>query len=180
MKRYWAHFKNLLKHKYCVYIAGRKRGLGVVRLVLHDWDKFGPRMFIAYARNFYGPKEDFPSSTSESYRRARVAGVWLYTREEVEKDFDYTWNRHQKVSKHHWQHWVLMEDDGNICPLEVPYYDMVEMLSDWEGARAAYNSEESMIDWYQRTAHARKLHPATQAWIEAEIGIARPIAEMDT
>jgi len=157
MRRYWAYLKALLRHKYYVYVEGRKLGLGVVRCLIHDWDKFGPQMFVAYAAAFYA-----------------VDGSKQYAPTEA---FDRTWNRHQKVSKHHWQAWVLMEDSGAVKVLKMPHLDMVEMLADWRGAGRAYakpgqtwNPSET-AEWYEKTKHARKLHPETQAWIEAQLGI---------
>lgn len=150
MRRSLAHLKNLLWHKYFVYLEGRKLGLGVIRLLIHDWDKFGPRMFRAYAYNFYN---------ADGTKR----------RGEETDEFKYTWNRHQKVSKHHWQAHVRQDDDGTVEAMKMPDVDMREMLADWRGARRAYNPKETMRQWYERTQHARKLHPDTQAWIESQL-----------
>lgn len=158
MKRYWEYLKALLRHKYFVFLEGRKLGLGIARLLIHDWDKFGPRMFASYARSFNAPD----------------GSKWY----QPSADFDLTWNRHQKVSKHHWQAWVLMEDSGAVKVLKMPDADMREMLADWRGAGRAYGNPDTK-GWYEKTAHARKLHPETQAWIEAQIGIAPP-PEHDT
>src|SRR5687768_7561273 len=98
MQRYLAYLKALLRHKYFVFLEGRKLGLGIIRLLIHDWDKFGPKMFTAYARSFNAPD-----------------GTKWY---KPDPDFDPTWNRHQKVSKHHWQAWVLMEDSGAVKVLK--------------------------------------------------------------
>ncbi len=150
MRRYWGYLKNLLRHKYFVYQAGRELGLPMLRLIIHDWDKFGPQMFIAYACAFFRPD-----------------GTKQYVETEA---FERTWNRHQKVSKHHWQAWVLMEDSGAIKVLKMPDMDMREMLADWRGAGRAYGNPDT-AGWYEKTKHARKLHPETQAWIEAQLGI---------
>lgn len=150
MKRYAAYLKNLLRHKYFVYVEGRKLGLPMLRLIIHDWDKFGPQMFIAYACAF------FASDGSKQYVETEA--------------FDRTWNRHQKVSKHHWQAWVLMEDSGAVKVLKMPELDMREMLADWRGAGRAYGNPDT-AGWYEKTKHARKLHPETQAWIEQELGL---------
>jgi hypothetical protein len=150
MKRYLAYLRALLRHKRFVYQEGRKLGLPVLRLLIHDWDKFGLKMFHAYAHAFYA-----------------ADGSKQYVETEA---FDVTWNRHQKVSKHHWQAWVLMEDSGSVRCLKMPDADMREMLADWRGAGLAYGNADTK-GWYEKTAHARKLHPETQAWIEAQIGI---------
>jgi hypothetical protein len=150
MRRYLAYLKALLRHKWFVFLAGRELGLGIIRLTIHDWDKFGPRMFNAYSHAFYA------ADGSKHYVES--------------EEFDVTWLRHQNVSKHHWQAWVLMEDSGSVRCLKMPDADMREMLADWQGAGRAYGNPDTK-GWYEKTAHARKLHPDTQAWIERQLGI---------
>ena len=53
--------------------------------------------YFAYATYFYGKK------TSQ-----------------VEKNFDYAWLHHQKENPHHWQYWLLHNDDEGLVALEIP------------------------------------------------------------
>lgn len=172
MNIYWSNFKKVCLHKYYVFKVGRRNGLGVVRLLLHDWDKFAPKMFTAYARMFSPTRdEDYPPQNSRKHGLCMQFGSSCITLEQVESEFKLRWNRHQKVCKHHWQAWVHKSDDsGEDEPIEMDYYDMIEMVSDWEGARLAYNSTETMLQWYTRTRGARKLHPLTLAWVDRHIG----------
>jgi hypothetical protein len=146
-----AHFKNLFWHKYYVYQEGRKLGLGRVRLLIHDWDKYGPKMFRAYAENFYAPD-----------------GSKIHQDETLL--FKQTWNRHQKVSKHHWQAHVRHDDDGTVEVMEMDLLDAKEMVADWRGAGRAYNSTQPLTDWYQKTEKNRLLHPETKQYVEHLIG----------
>jgi hypothetical protein len=56
--------------------------------------------------------------------------IYLYTKEEVEADFDRAWLRHLHRNKHHPQHWVLIEDSGAIVCLPMPYIYILEMIAD--------------------------------------------------
>jgi len=80
----------VLRHKWFVFLECCK--LGVPWLgVTHDLSKFRPSEFFPYARYFRGGK----SPNDEPH------GI----------DFDYAWLNHQKRNKHHWQYWILMNDN---------------------------------------------------------------------
>lgn len=78
----------VLRHKWFVWREGRKLGLGVWQLLIHDWSKFLPSEWLPYARYFYG-------KPGEAGRQ----------------EFDLAWLLHQKRNPHHWQFWVLLEDN---------------------------------------------------------------------
>lgn len=136
MRVHWKYLCAVLRHKRFVYEEGRKLGLGRWQLLIHDWSKFTPRMWGPYARTFYGPKQG------------------------KDKDFDAAWLWHQRVERHHWQWYVLMEDSGKEHCLKMPHKYMLEMVADWRGANRAYGTMP-LTKWYHDTVHARKLHPTT-------------------
>lgn len=161
MKRYKAYLRALLRHKYFVFVEGRKLGLPILRLLIHDWDKFGYRMFTSYARTFYtvdGKSQYLPND-------------W----------FDYTWNRHQKVSKHHWQSWLLIRDSGEVVPLLMPLADATEMIADWRGAGRAHSKPDQKwkpsetAEWYAKNRARIVLHPLTREYVEATLGVRYPV-----
>jgi len=95
----------LLRHKWFVFVESCKLGIPLLGII-HDWSKFLPSEFIPYARYFYG-----------NYKDARE--IWKFlpayggpTKEDVDAAFDVAWNLHQKRNKHHWQWWILMNDDS--------------------------------------------------------------------
>ena len=49
---------------------------------------------------------------------------------EVEDRFDAAWLHHQHNNPHHWQHWLLREDDGGTKALEMDHLYVVEMVCD--------------------------------------------------
>jgi hypothetical protein len=157
MKRYSAYLKKVLLHKYYVFLEGRKLGLGILRLLLHDWDKFGYRMFVSYARTFY-----------------TVDGEDQYS---PDKDFSLTWNRHQKINKHHWQAHLLTWDSGGTVALPMDYVDVLEMVADWRGAGRAYSKPDQKwkpsetVEWYEKNSMKMILHAETRAHVEAILGV---------
>lgn len=87
MSAHLRYLSYVVRHKWFVLLAGLKTGAPLWRLVIHDWSKFLPSEWFAYARYFYGAEA-----------------------EGAEAAFDRAWLLHQNRHPHHWQFWVLMED----------------------------------------------------------------------
>jgi len=78
----------VLRHKWFVFLEACRLGIPWLGLI-HDWSKLRSSEFAPYAQHFYGSqpeKKDDPA-------------------------FDIAWLQHQKRNKHHWQYWVLMNDN---------------------------------------------------------------------
>jgi hypothetical protein len=123
------------------------------RGVRHDLSKYEPDEFDAYAEYFYGiwRVENVPAPA------------------DVQERFDYAWMLHQKRNDHHWQYWLLREDDGAMKVLPMPELAMREMLADWRGASRAITGTDNTPTWYAKNAANMLLHPATKAWIEVHL-----------
>lgn len=78
-------------------------------------------------------------------------------RSEVEAAFDVAWVQHQHRNPHHWQHWVLREDDGATKLLPMPDRYVREMVADWAGAGRAITGKWDPLPWYERTKANRLL-----------------------
>ena len=75
----------------------------------HDRSK---RSFVEYGpydEHFYGQRKDLTSDT----------------------DYDRAWWHHIHCNDHHWQHWVLIRDEGELVPIDMPAYCIIEMVCDW-------------------------------------------------
>jgi hypothetical protein len=160
MKRYSAYLKALLRHKYYVFVEGRKLGLGILRLLIHDWDKFGYKMFRSYAHSFYTEKGEKQYSP--------------------DADFADVWNRHQKINKHHWHAHLLSWDSGGEEPRRMKEPDLLEMVADWRGAGRAYSKPDQKwkpsetISWYEKNREKMRLHPETRRRVEEVLGYRDP------
>lgn len=150
--RYLKYLRYIIRHKWFVGIECFKRGL-FYRGIVHDLSKFLPSEFFPYANYFYG-------------NNGR------------QNEFDFAWLMHQKRNKHHWQWWILREDDGETKIFEMPRKYAVEMLCDWIGAGRAMGKKSPKHDpymetrgWYLKNANKIILHPKTKAFIEDILGI---------
>jgi hypothetical protein len=164
-----AHLKYLwyvVRHKWFVFVEACKLGIPWRGLV-HDLSKLRPGEWIPYTRYFYGPT--YPSIHEyhgDNRLHASLAGCY---KEKVEADFDRAWLLHQHRNPHHWQFWVLREDDGGTRILPMPYIHRCEMLADWRGAGKALGKPDTLA-WYTANKGNMLLHPDTREWVERELG----------
>ncbi len=159
MKRHWQYFKYVVRHKWYVLLAGLKLSVPIWILIFHDWDKFLPDEFIPYARFFYGP-DGSTWDRSNGYKPTDTG----------DPAFDYAWFLHQKRNKHHWQYWLLPEDDGGMKYIPMPDVYRREMLADWRGAGRALGFPDTAA-WYKSNRDNMQLHPETRQWIENQLEI---------
>lgn len=169
MRKHWLYLCYVVKHKWFVLLAGlhlQSRGwdeLSLRQLILHDWSKFRPSEWLPYAEWFNGFRGgswyEAPATLGKYVRKA---------------DFDRAWLFHQRRNLHHWQAWVLREDDGGTVPLEMPLCFVLEMIADWRGAGRAITGRDDVEEWYHRTKSGRLLHPKTLHIVETILGISEP------
>ena len=69
---------------------------------------------------------------------------------EIQSNFNYAWLHHIHNNKHHWQYWVLINDDpeeGTIA-LDIPYKYVLEMIADWWSFSWKSGDLYKIFDWY--------------------------------
>lgn len=105
MKRHIENLKDVIRHKWFVFFACLRFGVPIWSAILHDWDKFLPSEWCAYADYFYGEKVVVPNTFVMNEAGESVPK--MTQPEPVKLAFDFAWNQHQKRNKHHWQYWLL-------------------------------------------------------------------------
>jgi len=136
------------RHKWFVFVAGRKIGVSLWQLLIHDWSKFTPIEWRAYVDYFYGEQK--------SVMKAGVSTP----------EFDAAWLHHQHRNPHHWQHWILRRDDGTVEKLDMPERFVYEMVADWAGAGRAITGRWDLASWYQDNRRDILISEATRALVE--------------
>jgi len=110
----------------------------------HDHSKWSQEEYDAYDRYFYG---------SKSYQTV--------------KDFNYAWLHHIHANPHHWQFWVLFQDDDKSgVALEMPYWYVIEMICDWWSFSIAKGKLDEIFDWYEKHKDIMILHSKTRKLVE--------------
>lgn len=84
--------------------------------------------------------------------------------EEVRESFDKAWLSHIHHNPHHWQHWLLQNDDPKIGLkiLDMPYVFIVEMICDWWAFSWKNDNLYEIFDWYDKNKDGILLSDATR------------------
>lgn len=94
----------------------------------HDSSKYAKEEWTAYLDYFY------PGSGK--------------SQDEIDLNFKYAWLHHQHCNPHHWQYWLLKEDESDkIEALDMPIEHVLCMLCDWHSFRYVDNSKTTQ-QWY--------------------------------
>jgi len=164
MLRHLKYLQYVLRHKFFVFQECRKQGL-LVRGLLHDWHKMLPSEWFPYAEFFYGKRDEAKKAKRDD------TGYYKPT-DTGDKAFDFAWLLHQKRADHHWQWWILPEDDGGEKILPMSPGARLEMICDWCGASMAqgHGGFDGVVKWYGANKHKMRLHPETRTWVETWLG----------
>ena len=110
----------------------------------HDSSKYIREEFDAYKDYFYDEQTD-----------------------EVKRRFDYAWLHHIHENPHHWQHWLLQEDDGDLKALDIPIQYIIEMICDWWAFSWNKNDLFEIFRWYENNRDKQNLSVKTREVVEA-------------
>lgn len=124
---------------------------GYFRRILceHDRSKYTREEYHAYDEYFYGKRT-----------------------KEVEENFNLAWLRHIHNNPHHWQHWVLVNDDpkeGTVA-LRIPHRYVIEMICDWWAFSWSKGNLYEIFDWYDKHKTYMVLHKDTGKLVEEILG----------
>lgn len=110
----------------------------------HDQSKYSKEEYDPYVEYFYGEKDE----KGEVYP-------------DVQDRFDEAWNHHQKRNPHHWQYWLLREDDGDFKCIHMDYNYIIEMVCDWWAFSWKQNNLYEIFNWYEENKSKMKMHKNT-------------------
>lgn len=112
----------------------------------HDASKNSVIEYDAYDAHFYG--------NNKSYA--------------VVQGFKYAWLHHIHHNPHHWDYWVLLNDDvsDGETALEMPMGFVVEMICDWWAFSWKNGDLTEIFSWYEEHKEYIRLHPKTKKIVE--------------
>lgn len=118
----------------------------MISIACHDLSKYNSEEYYAYDNYFYG--------NNRSY--------------EVVESFKYAWLEHIHNNCHHWQYWVLINDDpkNGITVLDMPYEYIIEMICDWWAFSWASGNLYEIFSWYETRKDYIKLSDNTRKTVE--------------
>lgn len=112
----------------------------------HDNSKYDVEEYDAYDKYFYGGEKTA----------------------EVKQNFNLAWLHHIHNNPHHWQHWVLINDDPGLgmVILDMPHNYVIEMICDWWAFSWAKGNLYEIFSWYDQHKAYMKLSDATRKTVE--------------
>lgn len=112
----------------------------------HDRSKTEPDEYEAYDKYFYGGNRSYA----------------------VVQDFRRAWLTHIHRNPHHWQHWILINDDpkeGEII-MDMPYNYIIEMICDWWAFSWSKGKLDEIFAWYDEHKNYMKLSDKTRKTVD--------------
>lgn len=88
---------------------------------------------------------------------------------QVMSNFDYAWLHHIHHNPHHWQYWVLINDDSEegTKALDIPYPYIIEMICDWWSFSWKTGNLHGIFDWYEDHKDHMILSTKTRVIVES-------------
>lgn len=119
----------------------------------HDLSKYQMDEYDAYDKYFY-TKDKESLSSDEKIR--------------IENDFNKAWLIHIHRNPHHWQHWVLINDnpEEGIKALDMPYEYIIEMICDWMSFSIKAGNIKEILSWYKEHSKYMILSDTTRNRVE--------------
>lgn len=112
----------------------------------HDKSKWSEKEYDAYDKYFYGGNKSY----------------------EVVNQFNRAWLHHIHMNPHHWQYWILNNDnpdEGEII-LDMPDIYIIEMICDWWSFSFGKGNLYEIFDWYNGRKQYMKLSDYTRMKVE--------------
>lgn len=85
---------------------------------------------------------------------------------EVKEAFNRAWLAHIHANPHHWQHWMLQNDEDGLILLDMPYVFCVECVCDWWSFSWKSDNLYEIFDWYEKNKTGILLSDKTRKIIE--------------
>ena len=116
----------------------------------HDASKTDPEEYDAYDAYFYGNNRSY--SVVQNFKKA--------------------WLRHIHNNPHHWQHWILINDEPKegMVVIDMPYIYVVEMICDWWSFSWKKGDLNEIFGWYEDRKDYMKLSANTRRSVEYILG----------
>lgn len=112
----------------------------------HDHSKTEQDEYEAYDRYFYGGNRSYS----------------------VMQEFNYAWLRHIHRNPHHWQYWILINDNKELGEniLDMPMNYIIEMICDWWSFSWSTGDLYEIFKWYDERKEYIKLSEKTRKSVE--------------
>lgn len=125
----------------------------------HDESKTQADEYDAYDAWFYGGNKSF--AVSQAYKTA--------------------WLLHLHRNPHHWQYWILINDDPKegMVVMDIPDNYILEMICDWWAFSWKYGNLDEIFKWYEEHGPYMKLSIRTRQKVEGALSLIKQKLESE-
>ena len=127
--------------------------------IFDSMDEYSARLYLNHDQSKKDPDE-YKAYDDYFYGKNRSYGVVMA--------FKQAWLEHIHRNPHHWQHWVLINDEpeeGEVI-LEMPYKYIIEMICDWWSFSWEKGNLMEIFSWYEKHSKYIKLASKTRKTVE--------------
>lgn len=140
-----------------------------------DWIRHNLSDLLSGYENFYQQIEWEHDRSKDDREEYNAYDNYFYggrRTQSVEEDFNRAWLHHIHHNPHHWQYWVLINDEAKegIITLRIPYRYVIEMICDWWAFSWSKGNLYEIFDWYDKHKDYMKLHKDTRELVEEILG----------
>lgn len=121
----------------------------------HDSSK---RNRVPDADSYYELKCEYDAYAEYFYGKERT--------DEVKEAFDKAWLAHIHSNPHHWQHWMLQNDEDGLKLIDMPYVFIIEMICDWWAFSWKAENLYEIFNWYEKNKRGILLSDKTRYNVE--------------
>lgn len=139
-------FKWLQENLPDLFLSDDGHDMEYLTCYMHDKSKDSPDEYRAYDEYFYGNNKSW----------------------QVVQDFNKAWLLHIHRNPHHWQYWVLINDDPNEGEIiiDMPRHYIIEMICDWWSFSWQKGDLTEIFKWYEDRKEYIKLSDKTRKTVE--------------
>lgn len=133
-----------LKQIYPDLFANVDLGILDEQIKHHDESKYSEEEYEPYALYYYVSKEKY-------------SGI-----------FDRAWLHHQNANPHHWQYWILLDEDNpnKLTPQVMDLNYIIEMICDWWSFSFNKGNLGEILNYYETNKDKIIFHPETKKQVE--------------
>ncbi len=133
-----------LKQIYPDLFANVDLGILDEQIKHHDESKYSEEEYEPYALYYYVSKEKY-------------SGI-----------FDRAWLHHQNANPHHWQYWILLDEDNpnKLTPQVMDLNYIIEMICDWWSFSFNKGNLGEILNYYETNKDKIVFHPETKKQVE--------------
>ena len=157
-----------MSKEYDEYLTKHINGVGeCLQWMLDNLVLTTPEHVAAWEASLRG--HDTSKTTKEEYEAYDAYFYGGNISSFIKTNFDYAWLHHIHNNPHHWQYWILVNDDSSdgTYALEMPLTYVFEMVADWWSFSWNNGNPKEIFAWYEEHSKRIMFHKNTKKLVDS-------------